>query len=514
MVLADLGRNNEAFYEYQAALRLLPDYSEALTGLGSLLVKNRRLEEAEEYLKQAIEINPEDNVAYTSIARVYLLQGRSAQACDYFKKAFELSPGFRSAADNLLYSMCYPDTLIPEEIAREHVVITSQLFSDQRKPRCSELRTVRTPLRLGYLSGDFCTHSVAFFLEPILIHHDRKHFSVYCYSNRRIQDQTTLRIKSLDVQWREIFDKSAEEVTEQIVADGIDILVDLSGHSSGNRLDVCALRPAPIQVTWLGYPHSTGMSQMDYYLSDHLCDPVGMTDHLYSEQVWRLPRIFCCYLPPMEFPAVAPAPFISNGVITFGSFNNFAKVTETVLSFWASILRCVPGSQLFLKSIGTESSTTQDALRTRFSRHGIAPDRIVFARFADDALQHLALYARIDISLDTYPYNGTTTTCESLWMGVPVITMAGSTHLSRVGASLLSSIGLKNLIAETPDQYCELAVELAFDPDRLLRLREELRSMMARSPLMDGPGVTKDVEESFILMSSAYQAEKGKHNGS
>jgi predicted O-linked N-acetylglucosamine transferase (SPINDLY family) len=251
------------------------------------------------------------------------------------------------------------------------------------------------------------------------------------------------------------------------------------------------------------------MSQIDYYLSDHLCDPLGMTDHLYSEQVWRLPHTFCCYLPPMEFPTVAVAPFRSNGVITFGSFNNFAKVTETVISLWARIMRAVPVSQLFLKSIGTESAGMQASLRDRFANCGIAPDRIVISPFADDSLQHLALYARVDIALDTYPYHGTTTTCESLWMGVPVVTLAGRTHLSRVGASLLSNIGLGELVADTPDRYCELAVELAHDPKRLLRLREELRGMMARSPLMDGPGVTRDLEDSLRVMYSACRVEKG-----
>ncbi len=514
VALAELGRDSEACLAYQEALRLLPEYGEALTGLGSLLVKNRRFEEAEIYLKRAIELDPENDTAYTDIARIYRLQGRLAEALEHFKRAFELLPDSRQAADNLLYFMCYPDNITPEETAREHVRIAGRLYPAPVKPVNLRAHSVRhAPLRVGYLSGDFCTHSVAFFLEPVLLHHDRNNFSIYCYSNRIVPDQTTVRLKALDVRWREIFGLSAENVAHQIEADGIDILIDLSGHTAGNRLDVCALRPAPLQVTWLGYPHSTGMSQVDYYLSDYLCDPSGMTDHLYSEKVWRLPRVFCCYLPPMEFPPVASAPFLTKGAVTFGSFNNFAKVTDAVIDLWAEILKGVPGSQLYLKSATTGEGTLQNSFRTRLAQYGIAPERIVMCPHAADSLQHLAQYAHIDIALDTYPYHGTTTTCESLWMGVPVVTLAGRTHLSRVGVSLLSSVGLIELIAETPDDYVALAVALANDSGRLLKLREELRHMMATSPLMDAPGVTRDVEEACRLMYAASQAGDGDTYG-
>lgn len=501
VTLAELGRSDEACFAFKEALRIQPEYCETLIALGGLLAKARRLEEAESYLNKAIHLNAESSAAYTDIAGIYRLQGRHTEAMACFRRAFVLSPNSKSLANNLLYFMCYPDNITPEENAQEHKRICGRLFPEHEKRefRSGQLDQ-KAHLRIGYISGDLYSHSVAFFMEPVLIHHDRKKFSIYCYSNRNVADLTTERLKNLDVQWREVFGLSAENVAKLIEDDGIDLLVDLSGHTAGNRLDVCAMRPAPIQVSWLGYPHSTGMTQIDYYLSDNQCDPVGMTDHLYSERVWRLPRVFCCYLPPIEFPPIAPAPFLLNGMITFGSFNNFAKLTDTAVNLWAEILKKVPGSQLLLKSFATGGEAVQDTLRARFSDLGIATNRIVMVPYAAGSLQHLAQYACIDIALDTYPYNGTTTTCESLWMGVPVVTLAGRTHLSRVGVSLLSSVGLMETVAETPDLYIELAVKLANDPKRLLLLREKLRGMMAISPLMDAAGITRDVESAYRSM--------------
>jgi len=317
-----------------------------------------------------------------------------------------------------------------------------------------------------------------------------------------VEDDTTGRLRSLAFQWRKTVGLTAEALAEMIRADRIDILVDLSGHSGMNRLDACALRPAPVQVSWIGYPHSTGMRQIDYYLSDNLCDPPGMTDHLYCEKVYRLPRIFCVYALPMEFPPVDPIPAKQSSDVTFGSFNNFAKTNEALFSLWATILKTVPGARLALKSSAlADGSSTHQRVLDSFSRLGVSPERISVQVVKKSQYDHLEQYAGIDIALDTYPYHGTTTTCEALWMGVPVVTLAGKCHAARVGVSLLTSVGLVDLIAGSPEEYVATAVRLAHDLPRRSLLRENLRLMMAGSPLMDAAGITRDVETAYLRMT-------------
>jgi predicted O-linked N-acetylglucosamine transferase (SPINDLY family) len=276
--------------------------------------------------------------------------------------------------------------------------------------------------------------------------------------------------------------------------------VDLSGHTSGNRLDLFALKPAPVQVSWIGYPHSTGLKQMDYYISDRVCNPPGTGDNLYSETLVRLPRVFCCYLPPVVFPLVSPLPSSLSGQITFGCFNSFSKINTALFEMWSRILKAIPGSRLYLKSAPLSGTGTKRKVLDLFEQFGVATERIMLKPFAESSEQHLAQYADIDIALDTYPYNGTTTTCESLWMGVPLITLAGDRHLSRVGASFLQVVGLPELVADSPDEYVEKAVNLASDPERLQFLRENLRLMMARSALMDAKGVTCELEQAYESM--------------
>jgi len=501
--LAEIGKDNEACQEYCEAIRLLPEYGEALVGLGSLLVKNCRLEEAEMHFKRAIEFDPGNSAAHNDLARIYRLQGRVTKAVFYYSKALELDPGNRLATCNVLYGKCYLDGLAPETLIEEHIRLADRHYPPA-PPKDLPRRPYSVPLRIGYLSGDFRTHAVAFFLEPILAHHDPKRCKVYCYSNVNVPDKTTHRIKSLAAEWRDIYGLNASKVAELIETDQIDILVDLSGHTSGNRLDVCALKPAQVQVSWVGYPHSSGLSQIDFYLSDAWCDPPGMTDHLYRERVWRLPRIFCCYLPPMEFPAVSQAPFLTQGFITFGCFNNFAKVNDALIALWSAILEKVTGSRLCLKGVPFGDGLMRDKLLARFAAHGICPERIILAPYAATPQEHLAQYSRIDIALDTYPYHGTTTTCEALWMGVPVITLAGRSHLSRVGVSLLTCVGAPELIADSPEDYAEKAAILAQNPKHLLHLREHLRLMLAASPLMDAAGVTRDVEDAYHAMYAAH----------
>jgi predicted O-linked N-acetylglucosamine transferase (SPINDLY family) len=294
--------------------------------------------------------------------------------------------------------------------------------------------------------------------------------------------------------WRSIFGLGDEVVANLVRSDGIDILVDLSGHTGGNRLLVFARRPAPIQVTYLGYASTTGMTAMDYRLTDALADPPGMTDHLNVEKLWRLPVCAWCYEPPEDAPDIQPR---REGPITFGCFNAFAKINHKMVAMWADLLKRVPGSRLLLKSAGAGEVSARHRLGEQFAHRGISSDRLEMLGKIADLRGHLQLYGRLDVALDTFPYHGTTTTCEALWMGVPVVTLAGATHVSRVGVSLLTSAGFPELVAQTPEEYMFIASELAANRSRLDNLRAGMRSRLRSSPLIDGARFAADVEDAY-----------------
>jgi predicted O-linked N-acetylglucosamine transferase (SPINDLY family) len=339
---------------------------------------------------------------------------------------------------------------------------------------------------------------------PLLQHHDHQQFEIFCYSNTHVApDDITSRFRSYADQWRAIAGMNDEQVAEQIRADAIDILVDLSGHTANHRLLVFARKPAPVQVSYLGYANTTGLTAIDFRLTDAFADPPGVTDRFNSEKLFRLSHTNWSFAEMEPSPPVESSPAIRQGHVTFGSFNNFSKVTDLMLQLWASILREVLGSHLLLKSSAFAVASVQDRLRKSFAAQGIDASRLIFRGMEKKHSNHLAVYGEMDIALDTFPYHGTTTTCDALWMGVPVITLAGETHVSRVGLSLLSNIGLPELIASSPDQYVQLAVDLANDQDRMQTLRQTMRARMLASPLMNAPRFARDVEEAFRQMCSA-----------
>jgi predicted O-linked N-acetylglucosamine transferase (SPINDLY family) len=354
-------------------------------------------------------------------------------------------------------------------------------------------------LRIGYVSPDFRAHSVASFLEPVLARHDTDNFDVVCYAQVAHPDRTTERLRQLAGHWRDTCAQSDEQVANMIRQDRIDILVDLAGHTRNNRLTVFTHRPAPIQLTYLGYPNTTGLPQIDYRLTDALADPPE-ADALHTERLVRLPRGFLCYSAPQDAPAVSPLPATAVGHITFGSLNNLAKVNEQVVELWARVLHAVPGAQLLLKGKALCDQATAGRFVEMFARHRIPADRLRLASWAATRAQHLTTYAQVDIALDPFPYNGTTTTCEALWMGVPVVALAGDRHAARVGVSILTHVGLREFIATTPDDYVRTAAGLAADRARLVALRASLRRRMADSPLCDGAAFTRDIEATYRAM--------------
>src|SRR5439155_7589787 len=349
-------------------------------------------------------------------------------------------------------------------------------------------------LRIGLLSPDFRTHSVAYFLEPILAAHERASFEFICYAELAHPDATSQRLQQQSEGWRSTAGVADAALAQQIRADAIDILIDLAGHTASTRIAVCAHQPAPVQMSYLGYPFSTGLETIDYRITDGYADPPGSSEQFYVERLLRLPRTAWCYRPPEPTPQVSESPSTRHGFVTFGSFNNLAKLSHGVLDTWSRVLEAVPNSRLILKSAGIGDPMTQTRVLESFAAHGVGAGRLLLKAYENSLFDHFARYNDIDIALDSFPYNGTTTTCEAMWMGVPVIGLAGEIHLSRVGVSLLSNVGLAELVAANREDYVRVASELAGDTTRLRTLRSELRPRMAGSPLRDESGFTRAFE--------------------
>lgn len=496
----------------KTALVVNPNHTGALSYMGLMLIKFCQFDDALRALQQAYDLAPQDVLILNNLGRASKMIGRHQDALRWYRLALDAEPHNICVVSNYLFALNYVEGLDPLYIAHEHFRLGPRChtfdLSDEPAGRAAA-RSGR--LRVGYVSADMYTHSVAYFLEPILQHHDHARFEIFCYSLGITKDATTERLASLADHWRDLTAADPETLARAVRRDRIDILVDLAGHTGDNRLSAFAASAAPVQVSWIGYPNTSGLEQMDYYLTDAVCDPPGRTEQFFSERLWRLPRVFCCYLPPMQFPPIGPLPVEAHGSVTFGSFNNYAKVTPTMIQVWARILRAVPHSRLYLKSMPLGESRVKDTLLAAFAAEGVDATRIETRTVTTTPLQHLEEYSKVDIALDTFPYNGTTTTCEALWMGTPVISLAGSAHVARVGAMLLGQVGCGDLVAATTDEYVQCAVALANDRKRLVALRENLRSMLARSAVMDYRGVTREVEAAFAAM---YQEKIGLETAS
>jgi predicted O-linked N-acetylglucosamine transferase (SPINDLY family) len=392
----------------------------------------------------------------------------------------------------MLFAMHLSDSIDAAELLREHQRWATRFAKPLVKqiPVHANDRSPERMLRIGYVSPDLHDHPVATFLLPILETHARQQFHITCYNNSWIEDEMTGRLRAVAQTWRLTPDWTDERLARQIVEDRIDILVDLAQHSDGNRILFFARKPAPVQVTYLGYPGTTGLGTFDGRLSDPHIDPLANGELFSTEPIERLPETFWCLRPIPAAPLVAPPPAIQRGTISFGCLNKFAKVSPAALRFWATILHRVPESRLMLSA---PPGDHRQRILDVFGANGVSSERIEFVAkqcFPD----FLALHHQIDIALDPFPYNGGTTTCYALWMGVPVITLAGTTGVQRSGASLLSNVGLPELIATTQEQYVQVAIDLAGDLRRLSELRVTLRDRMTASPLMDVPRFVGNLE--------------------
>lgn len=493
---------------YERAVELDPDHAEAFYDLGNVYHDRGRLEDALDCYDRAAEIRPDFGAALNNRASVLREQGRLDEALDAFRHAVEVAPRAPVVHSNLLLAMVYSPNVSGELLRQEASTWATRHAAElPRLPMPDNPRDPDRRLRVAYLSADLRQHPVGSFLESVLASHDRSQVEVYCYANWPGRDELASRLESLADSWTKVAADTGEKLAQRIRDDHIDILVDLSGHTADHRLLVLARRPAPVQVTWLGYPGTTGVCEVDYIIADQYVIPPD-DERFYVEKPARLPDSYVCFKPPENSPPVAPSPARSCGLVTFGCFNNSSKITPEVARQWAQILNQVPESGLLLKSPAYDSPAVVARYRSLFSQEGVDSDRLRFSGYSmRDEL--LATHNEVDITLDPFPYNGGMTTLEALWMGVPVVTLRGDRFAARVGHSLLSNAGLPELVANSPEEYVNKAVELALGGDQLDQLRATLRQQLADSPLCDADRFTRQLEAAYREMWSMWceQAE-------
>ena len=475
--------------------------------LGVVCHELRDFEAAISHGRQALARKPDCAVSYYNIGNAQKEQGMHAEAIASFEQALKLDPAFANAHSNILFCMNYVDSYDAGQIYERHIEWASRHAARYAiNSLHSNVRDPHRTLRIGYVSADFREHPVGFFLEGVLQFHSASNCEIFCYFNSIQEDVITGRLRAHVRNWRQISALDDEAVAAMVRADGIDVLVDLSGHTSGNRLLVFARKPAPVQVTWLGYCNTSGLSNMDYLLADAEVIPPG-TSQRFSEQVLHLPGSYLCYVAPEYAPAVKPPPNATNGYVTFGCFNNLSKVTAPVLELWAEILLRVPESRFILKSRQLADTVVQQRYRDWFSAKGLTSERVILdGRYLDHA-GLLDYYGEVDIALDTHPYSGVTTTCEALWMGVPVVTLAGERFISRNSAALLANAGLDDLVTATPQQYVAIAEALAGDRAHLAQLRSMLRERLKASPLGNAPLFVQNLEAAYRQMWERWCAK-------
>ena len=493
------GRLDEAMTAFSRAATLRPDSPEVQNNLGNLLKEKGRLDESAAAYQLALRLRPDFAEAHSNLGINLSAQGKLSEAIECFRRAMNARPDAPQYFGNLLYTMHFHPDYDGAAILREHVEWARRYAEPLAGERALRGSTVQARpgkrLRIGYVSPDFRDHPVGRFLAPLLANHNHEGFEIFCYSAVRLSDGATARMRSYADHWREIVNQTDAQAAGQIRRDEIDVLVDLTLHMTGSRLLLFARKPAPVQATWLGYVSTTGLSAIDFRISDPFLDSADI-EAPYVERTVRLPRCYWCYEPPAGCTPVSALPALSNGYVTFGCFNNFMKVTPPTLDLWAEILTNIPRSRIVIHS---HSGSHREVVKERFAKAGIDPARVRFVGMTP-TLEYLRKHHEIDIALDPFPYGGGTTTCDALWMGVPVVTLAGRTAVGRAGVSLLSNVGLPELIARTPQQCISIATALAADTAKLGQIRAGLREQMRASPLMDARRFATDMEAAYRFM--------------
>jgi protein O-GlcNAc transferase len=496
---------SQAAEEFAKALELSPGEAPLWSSLGIARLRSDDLEGAMAALRAAVDLDPNFVDGWLNLARAFAHHGATDEAVSLMRRARDLAPDSPDLNSSLLFELNELPSAMPDEVFGEHrrwgkrlIELVGSSITNHATDPDPDRR-----LRIGYVSGDFRRHPVAFFSAAMLTLYDRTRFEVACYFNGLYPDQTSWQIRSGVDRWVDIAGLTDDAVAALIREDRVDILVDLSGHTAGNRLSVFARRPAPIQVTYLGYVNTTGLAAIDYRIADRWTDPPGESEHLYTERLLRPFASHVCYAPAAGSPDVTDPPVKRNGYMTFGSFNRARKINSVVAELWSRVLRAVPGSRLVLRP----GPSCKAPLLERFAAHGVA-DRVDIDDRRGTMNEYLAAYAEVDLVLDAFPWNGITTSCDALWMGVPLLTLEGREHRSRAGVSLLQNLRLPQLIARDQDDFVARAVALSADVEELGRLRLGLRDRMLASPVMDGAGFTRALEETYRAIWQQFCEER------
>ena len=495
-------RHEEALFCLRKAVAVRPEDADSVASLACALIDLGAISEALTWIDPLLTRHPDhvDLLAMKAFAWVH--QARIEESQELLAKARQLKPESLVAIGNTLFSSLYRDGLDASAQSAFHRQLALDLCRQvPPSPPQPRIEITERPLRIGYLSPDFRSHPIGYFIEPLLKHHRPEQCHSTCYMLPCAQDDVTQRLKRHAHQWRDCEGWNVQQIVGKIRDDNIDILVDLAGYTAGGRMDVLASRAAPVQAIFLGYPYTTGLPNMDFMMADPHVIPVDQ-ERLYSESVVRLDHCFLCYQPQPGTPEVAELPALRSGTITFGSFNNLPKLSATCLDLWAQVLKAVPDAQLMLMASSLADEGTRMLFRQHFQERGIAVERILLLPPVTPLTRFLAEYGRLDIALDPIPFNGGTTSCEALWMGVPLVTLAGEGFMSRMGVTLLQTIHHPEWVANTPTEYVSIAKRLAKDPLELAEIRAALRGQIMASALYDAAGYAENIERLYRQMVS------------
>ena len=512
-LLVEMGSAKSALVFLQAAVLIAPDHGNGWLNLATAYhLQGGYTWEAEQAALRALELMPNEPKCLNNLANVRKAQGLLADAVDLYRRCLEKVPDDAMTFSNLLLALQYADGFTAEEIAADHLrfgEVFEPRYAKQRARGWTNARDPEKRLKVGFVSPDLRNHACAYFIEPLWEHLDRERIEIHAYYGVMTEDTVSARLKSMCHTWNNVARLTDEQLAEKVRADGIDILIDATGHTGRNRLLTFAAKPAPVQATWLGHPNTTGLKSIDWRITDALADPPGVEPY-YAERLWRLPHMFGVYRPLIRFPekrnseeyAVKPTPALANGHVTFGSCNNLAKITPAVIELWCRLLREEPTSKLLIEAPGLQQPDYAEEYRQRFVAHGIAPERIRLVG-RDDRFQYLR-YNEIDIALDPFPCNGGTTNCDLLWMGVPLVSWPGAGFVSRMGLTFGTAAGFPEWMVGSADEYVARARQLASDVAALNRLRLSVRPRMEAGPLRDEAKFGRDFGDALRAMWREY----------